>query len=111
MSGRLMRPLTEREKQVLAMLARGDQNKQIARALGCSESTIKVHVKNLLNKIGVQNRTQAVVWLFTHVTEILIPPKPEPLPPGVKVPRGRGSRSGWKHLFLVPSTKHQQGRG
>lgn|SRR5215472_2929715 len=106
MSGRLMRPLTEREKEVLGMLVRGDQNKRIAHALGCAEATVKVHVKNLLNKIGVQNRTQAVTWVFTHVDEILIPPKPEPLPPRVKA--GRGSQSGWKHLFLVPTTKRKR---
>ena len=108
MSGRLLKPLTEREKQVLGMLARGTRNKVIAHELGCSEATIKVHVKHLLMKIGVQNRTEAVFWLFTHVGEVLAPPKPEPVALPAP-PRGRGTQSGWKHLFVVHNKRRQGG--
>ena len=51
--------LTARERQVLALLARGLPNKQIARELGCTERTAKFHVSSLLSKLGVANRTQA----------------------------------------------------
>jgi DNA-binding NarL/FixJ family response regulator len=53
-------PLTERESQVLALLARGLANKQIALALGISEHTIKFHVSSIDAKLTVTNRTEAV---------------------------------------------------
>ena len=53
--------LSEREGQVLACLRQGDSNKHIARALDITESTAKVHVKSLLRKLRVRNRTQAAV--------------------------------------------------
>lgn len=53
--------LTERQCEVLALLERGLPNKQIARQLGLSEHTIKIHVAAILNALGVSNRTQAVI--------------------------------------------------
>lgn len=53
--------LTERQKQVLKLLGHGKQNKQIARELGLSEHTVKVHVAAILGALGVTNRTQAVI--------------------------------------------------
>lgn len=53
-------PLTERESEVLALLARGLANKQIALALGISEHTIKFHVSSIYAKLNVTNRTEAV---------------------------------------------------
>jgi len=53
-------PLTPREQAVLAHLARGLGNKQIAAALGISERTVKFHVSALFTKLGVSNRTGAV---------------------------------------------------
>jgi DNA-binding NarL/FixJ family response regulator len=53
-------PLTPREQAVLAHLARGLGNKQIAAALGISERTVKFHVSALFTKLGVANRTEAV---------------------------------------------------
>jgi DNA-binding NarL/FixJ family response regulator len=52
--------LTPRETQVLQLLAQGLANKQIARALGISEHTIKFHVSSIYGKLGVGNRTEAV---------------------------------------------------
>ncbi len=52
--------LTPREQDVLALLALGQSNKQIARKLGISESTAMVHVRNLMRKMGATNRTQTV---------------------------------------------------
>jgi DNA-binding NarL/FixJ family response regulator len=56
----LVEPLTERETQVLALLAQGLANKQIARSLGISEHTVKFHVSAIYAKLGVTNRTEAV---------------------------------------------------
>ncbi len=53
-------PLTEREHDVLRWLARGKTNKEIARALGNSERTVKFHVGSILEKLGAGNRTDAV---------------------------------------------------
>ena len=53
-------PLTEREVEVLALLAKGLANKQIAAALAISEHTIKFHVSSIFTKLNVTNRTAAV---------------------------------------------------
>lgn len=53
-------PLTDRESEVLALLARGLANKQIAAALGISEHTVKFHVSSIYAKLNVTNRTEAV---------------------------------------------------
>jgi two-component system, NarL family, nitrate/nitrite response regulator NarL len=54
--------LSERERTILMQLMEGASNKHIARALNIAEATVKVHVKNLLRKIRVKNRTQAAMW-------------------------------------------------
>jgi DNA-binding NarL/FixJ family response regulator len=54
-------PLTERETQVLRLLAQGLSNKDIARTLQVVEDTVKTHVAHILEKLGVQSRTQAVL--------------------------------------------------
>ncbi len=59
-------PLTERERQVIALLAEGMSNKQIARDLSVSETTIKGHVANILAKLDLQDRTQAAVFAVRH---------------------------------------------
>jgi DNA-binding NarL/FixJ family response regulator len=53
--------LTERETDVLRLLARGRANKEIARSLHIGEKTVKTHVSNILSKLGVQSRTQAAL--------------------------------------------------
>lgn len=58
--------LSDREMEILRCLVNGDPNKVIARALGITEATVKVHLKNLLKKIGVTNRTQAAVWALKN---------------------------------------------
>lgn len=51
--------LTDRELQILGMVARGLQNKLIAAALGLSEHTVKIHLHNIITKLGAHNRTEA----------------------------------------------------
>jgi two-component system, NarL family, nitrate/nitrite response regulator NarL len=58
--------LSPRESGILRCLARGASNKQIAREIKISEATVKVHVKAILRKIGVANRTQAAIWATTN---------------------------------------------
>ena len=57
---KLIEPLTERESEVLQLLAQGLPNKQIAGSLGISEHTVKFHVSSLYGKLGATNRTEAV---------------------------------------------------
>ncbi len=54
--------LTERETDVLRLLAEGKANKEIAHALGIGEKTVKTHVSNILAKLSVQSRTQAALY-------------------------------------------------
>jgi two-component system nitrate/nitrite response regulator NarL len=64
--------LTIREQQVLECLQLGASNKLIARQLKLRESTVKVHIRRILRKLGAVNRTQAALWarhLGTHATD------------------------------------------
>jgi DNA-binding NarL/FixJ family response regulator len=60
----LAAPLTERETAVLRALAEGLSNAEIAAAIWVSPETVKTHIKNILTKLAVRDRTQAVVWAY-----------------------------------------------
>lgn len=59
--------LTSREMQVIQMIAEGMSNKMIGNKLGIAESTVKVHVKHILNKTGLRTRVEAAVWAVNHL--------------------------------------------
>jgi DNA-binding NarL/FixJ family response regulator len=58
--------LTERERQVLGLIADGRSNREIARNLVLSEKTVKTHVSNILMKLDLADRTQAALWAVRH---------------------------------------------
>jgi two-component system nitrate/nitrite response regulator NarL len=58
--------LSNRENTILMQLMQGSSNKLIARELAIAEATVKVHVKSVLRKIRVKNRTQAAMWAWSH---------------------------------------------
>ena len=61
--------LSRREMLILRMLMQGASNKVIARNLVITESTVKVHMKAILRKLRLQNRTQAAIWARNNVNE------------------------------------------
>ena len=61
-TARPSRSLSAREREVLGLLAQGLPNKQIARRLGISDRTVKAHLTNVFQQLGVTDRTQAALW-------------------------------------------------
>lgn len=59
--------LTDREQEVLLLVADGLGNKQIARRLGITERTVKAHLTNIYQRLGVSDRTQAALWTERHL--------------------------------------------
>ncbi|MCC8982447.1 LuxR C-terminal-related transcriptional regulator [Bradyrhizobium acaciae] len=117
---RLARQLSPREISILQCLIEGDSNKCIARKINIAEATVKVHIKAILRKIRVQNRTQAAIWGLNHrpaawpknngsaqqavdATERLLPPKrdvPNSARAGRTAPLGTIDRTA--NYFEVP---------
>ena len=58
--------LSPREREILAHIARGASNKEIARALAIAETTVKIHVQHILRKLGLSSRVQAAVFAAAH---------------------------------------------
>lgn len=61
--------LTMREREILECLANGMNNKTIARKLGISDTTVKVHIKNLLRKLNLTSRLEAAAWKHQHTSK------------------------------------------
>jgi len=59
---KIAEPLTERETEVLRLLAQGQSNKEISRTLNITEQTVKTHVSHILDKLSVVSRTQAALY-------------------------------------------------
>lgn len=59
-------PISPREREILVCLARGASNKEIARDLDLAESTVKIHVQNILRKLNLTSRVQAAVYAVEH---------------------------------------------
>jgi len=59
-------PLTEREREVLGLVARGRSNREIATELEITERTARTHVSNILGKLDLASRTQAALWAIDH---------------------------------------------
>jgi len=64
--------LTEREREVLQLLAEGLDNAAIAEALRVTPKTVAYHVANILSKLGVASRLEAVVWIHDHLPDDLV---------------------------------------
>ncbi|MBP7308109.1 MAG: hypothetical protein KA959_02190, partial [Polaromonas sp.] len=58
--------LTERERQVLEHVARGQSNKVIARELDISHNTVKLHVRHIMEKLNLRSRVEAAVFAFEY---------------------------------------------
>ena len=69
-AGDVVRALSRRELVILRTLTEGASNKVIALKLVITESTVKVHMKSILRKLRLQNRTQAAIWARTHLDEL-----------------------------------------
>jgi DNA-binding NarL/FixJ family response regulator len=85
---------TEREAAVLERLLRGQPNKIIAHALGVSESTVKVHLRSIMSKLKVTNRTQIVCTLTSH-------PETRPETRAIELPKTPPAQPVWS---IHPST-------
>lgn len=59
-------PLSPRESEVAALIARGLSNREIARALLIGHRTVATHVQSILNKLGVDRRSQIAAWAVAH---------------------------------------------
>jgi DNA-binding NarL/FixJ family response regulator len=73
-AGELADPLTEREEEVLVLVAEGLSNRGIADRLHVSEPTVRTHVSRILGKLGVGNRVQAALWALRSGVATLEPP-------------------------------------
>jgi DNA-binding NarL/FixJ family response regulator len=63
------KPLSDREHGILALIARGLTNKEVADNLYITDNTVKYHMKNILDKLHLQNRAQVVAWAARHLQE------------------------------------------
>jgi non-specific serine/threonine protein kinase len=67
-------PLSKREREVVAMVAGGMTNRQIADRLFIAERTAEGHVERIRNKLGVRSRTEVATWAIEHGIDKIPPP-------------------------------------
>lgn len=94
--------LTERERQILQLLASGASNKEIAQTLFITANTVKVHLRNIFAKIGVTSRTEAAIYALRENFPPPVESAPAP-PPEVEnsSPLKTSRRFGWPGLALL----------
>lgn len=63
----MVRNLTRRENEILYLVAKGLSNKDIAQQIKVEVSTVKVHMNNILSKLGIKNRGQLIVYYYTEI--------------------------------------------
>jgi two-component system nitrate/nitrite response regulator NarL len=93
--------LSARQQSILRCLVQGDSNKAIARKMEMAEATVKVHVKAILRKIQVHNRTQAAIWAMSNGSFIATKDRAWPVlnePPAEAFPN--------LHIAPVPTAAH-----
>src|SRR5271154_6142427 len=73
-------PLTERDLRMLELLGKGDSSKAIAKKLGYRPGTTRVYLHDLYRKIGVPNKTSAVIWYFDKLKARTSGPAPDTAP-------------------------------
>jgi DNA-binding CsgD family transcriptional regulator len=97
---------THRQAMILKSLVNGDSNKAVARKLHIAEATVKVHMKLLLRRIGVKNRTQAAIWAVNNhfAPEINETQDVRPAPPPTE-PRSARRFSATKTVFGAPTER------
>ncbi len=98
---RIPHGLSQREEEILKSVVRGHSNKMIARTCGVTDATIKVHMKSILRKIRVSNRTQAAIWAPEQGYGADIDRCPPALRPRV------GVDSGLSHWVAQPSERRE----
>jgi len=82
-------PLSPRETEILGLVSKGNPNKVIARLLGLTEATVKVHIKGILRKLRMHNRTQAAIWNSRRIA-------------GLDVLNGERAPAGFPEPFVLP---------
>jgi two-component system nitrate/nitrite response regulator NarL len=101
--------LSAREKCILRCILEGGSNKAIARKIDIAEATVKVHVKAILRKIRVRNRTQAAIWALNNASIIWSKDLGPAAPPSISLPLPSVPETRIGPARLLAADNHDQG--